>query len=119
MSGLYEGEVIKIFPETDVKAYKNWINDEGYVCYVFYDHIRVGKRVSDRHKFNEAKLGALISSKRNAKGFTRYKLGLMVHAHENTVFDWEVGRRKPKNETMIKLQKVLDISEEELNRCRR
>lgn len=119
MSGLYEGKIIKIYPETDVRAYKNWINDEGFVCYVFHDHIKVGKRVSNRHKFIESKLGALISSKRKAKGYSRYKLGLMVHAHETTVFDWEVGRRKPRNDTLLKLQEVLDISEEELNKCRK
>ena len=118
MSGLYEGEVIKIFPDTDVRTYENWIRDEGFLCYVYRDHIRVGKRVAERHKFDNGKLGDLIRAKRKASGITRYKLSKMAHVHESTILEWECGFRHPKAETLEKLEKILKISKEELEKCR-
>ena len=114
---LYEGERIKIFPETQVEAYKTWINDEGFACKIRRDYIEVGKRINHR-KFNEVKLGILISSRRKAKGWNRYKLARSVGVHEGTVTNWEIGIREPKRETICKIMEALNITEGELEECR-
>lgn len=119
MGGLYEGEIIKIFPETDVKTYTNWIHDEGFMCYVYRDHIKVGKRIRETRKYDNQKLGNLIRNKRKAKGITRYKLSQLAHVHESTVFEWEMGAKHPRYATIDRLEQILGITKEELERCRK
>ncbi|MBO5839780.1 MAG: helix-turn-helix transcriptional regulator [Bacteroidales bacterium] len=118
MSGLYEGEIIKIYPETDVRAYKNWIMDEGFMCKVYFDHIKVGPRFKHK-KFEPGELAGLIRKKRNVKGWNRYKLARVMGVREDTVFNWEIGRTQPKPERLEELMKVLEISHDELERCRK
>lgn len=116
MGGLFEGEIIKLYPDTNVKAYKNWINDEGFNCTVYYDHIKVGARFKHK-KYNPVKLGNLIRKKRNVKGWNRYKVARMVNVREDTVFNWEIGRTQPKPQRLEELITALEISKEELERC--
>lgn len=114
---LFEGERINIYPETDVRRYKAWITDEGFTCKVYSDHILVGRRFKHR-KFKPIALANLIQEKRKAKGWNRYKLAKMLHVSEDTVFNWEIGRTQPKPFRLKELMGVLDITEEEIEKCR-
>ena len=114
---VYEGEVIKIFPNTDVESYRNWIVDQGFRCKVYSDRIEVGKRLKNR-SFKPHELAELIYNKRTHKGYNRYKLAKMVGVTEEAVFNWEIARTQPKPKRIEILKEVLDISNEELERCR-
>ena len=114
---LYEGEKIKIFPETNIESYRNWINDEGFVCKVHRDYIEVGKRYK-RHQFDLKALGRTISVHRKAKGWSREKLAKEMHVHFDTIFGWEDGIRQPREEKIEVLKYLLNISAEEIEKCR-
>ena len=114
---LFEGERIKIYPETNVKAYKDWIYEQGFLCSVGNDYIKVGRRFK-RGKLNAAAFGRMISSYRKTKGWTRFKVCKMINVHEDTLLGWELGLRTPKPENLDKLVKVLNISQEDLEKCR-
>ena len=114
---LYEGEIIKIFPETDKESYINWIVDEGFTYRVYSDHIVVGARNKQR-SFKPMLFAELIKDKRTTKGWNRYKLGRILNVSETAIFNWEIGRTQPKSKRLKELIEVLDISQEELEKCR-
>lgn len=114
---LFEGERINIYPDTDIRRYKAWITDEGFTCRVYSDHILIGARFKHR-KFKAKALAKLVQDKREQKGWNRHKLARMVNVSENTIFNWEVGITQPKPFRLKELMEVLDITEEEIERCR-
>ena len=108
-----EGMIIKTFPDTDIRAYTRMIQESGYRPVVGSDYIRVGKPYL-YNKIKPRDFAKLLRDKRKAKGITREELGKMVGVSYQSVFDWEVGRRTPRHETLKKLKFILDISEGEL-----
>ena len=113
---LYEGEIIKIFPETDVAAYKNWIMRQGFDVIVRKDYIRVGRRTT-YYKYDAKKLGELIFKKRRAKGLEIKDLAKKVGVKEDAAFSWEIGLTQPKPANLDKVEELLEITKEELRKC--
>lgn len=116
MGTLFEGEVIKIFPETDVAAYKTWITNQGYNVIVREDYIRVGRRVRF-NKYNSEKLGKLIFQHRMDMDLTHDDLSNLIKVKPDTVFEWEIGAKQPKAKNLSLLVEILDIKQEDLEKC--
>ena len=110
---LFEGMIIKTFPDTDIRAYSRMIQENGFRPIVGENCIRVGKPYL-YNKIEQSEFARLLRQKRKAKGITREELGQFLGVCYQTVFDWEVGRRIPRSETMRKLKNYLEISEGEL-----
>lgn len=108
-----EGMIIKTFPDTDIRAYTRMIQENGFRPIGGSDYIRVGKPYL-YNKIEPRDFAKLLRDKRRAKGIKREELGKMVGVSYQSVFDWEVGRRTPRHETLKKLKFILDISEGEL-----
>lgn len=106
---LYEGLIIWTFPDTDIRAYKRVIEESGFRAIVEKDFIRVGKPYLP-NKIDYAKFGKLLTTKRREKNITRQDLSLKLGVSQDTIFEWEIGRRFPKEENMEKLKQLLGIT---------
>lgn len=110
---LFEGMIIKTFPDTDIRAYSRMIQENGFRPIVGENCIRVGKPYL-YNKIVPSDFAKLLRKKRKEKGITREELGKFLGVCNQTVFDWEVGRRTPRSETLRKIKEYLNISEGEL-----
>lgn len=110
---MYQGMTIKIFPDTDVDAYRRYIKDCGYSSSVHKDYIKVGKPL----RFNaidSVKLGKILKKVRTYKRITRARLSELISVDEDTIYRWETGIRKPTLVNLTKCCEVLGIDREEL-----
>lgn len=112
---LFEGERIKIFPETNINAYTRWILSQGFTYTLEEDAIVITKKIYK--KYDPNKLANLIREKRILWNMTRKDLADKVGVLEGTVFNWEVGRYIPYEYNLNIMKDVLNISERELERC--
>ena len=110
---LFEGMIIWTFPDTDIKAYKRTIEESGFRAIVGHDYIQVGKPYT-KAKMDSNEFGKLLKKKRRAKDITRQDLSREIGVSQATIFDWEIGRRLPRDYNLKKLKELLDISEGEL-----
>ncbi len=110
---LFEGMIIWTFPDTDIKAYKRVIEESGFRAIVGHNYIQVGKSYS-KEKMDSNEFGKFLIKKRRAKDITRQDLSLKIGVSQATIFDWEIGRRLPRDYNLKKLKELLDISEGEL-----
>lgn len=115
MGTFFEGERIKLFPDTDTKSYERWIRSEGYECEIKGEYIIVLTRVN--RKYSSVLLGELIRKKRKIKGISREGLANMLLVNKETVFGWEIGRTLPNKYNMNNLIDCLDLSERDLDKC--
>ena len=99
---LKEGDRIKIFPDTNIYTYMNFIKDSGFRCHLEGNHIVVDKAY-EWHRTSV--YGKQIKEARKAKGWTRAELAEKCGVRESTVFDWELGTRRPQE--WQKVQKIL------------
>ena len=106
---LYEGMIIWTFPDTDIKAYKRVIEENGFRAIVGKDFIRVGKPYLP-NKIDYAKFGKLLTAKRREKNITRQDLSLKLGVSQETIFDWEIGRRFPIEKNFEKVTQLLEIT---------
>lgn len=112
---LFEGERIKIFPETDVRQYGIWIHSQGF-NYVRKDNylIILGKTII---RYDKERFSVILNHRRRIKGMSKEKLAEITEVTENTVSNWENGRYMPSNYHLEKIMSVLDITERDLERC--
>ena len=113
---LYEGERIKIFPDTNIDSYIRWIRSQGYLC-----HVDINEIVVDEKAFktiDKVALGKLINQKRTKKKITIGEFADIIQATPRTVFHWEIGRMQPREYFIEQIRDVLEISQEELEQCR-
>ena len=113
---LFEGERIKIFPETNVPQYEKWISSQGYRFRRSGDYLIVlGK---DYPKYDKKQFAKLLTHRMKLKGLTEEQIATEVQVTEYTVWTWEIGRFMPSRYNLNKLMKVLDITEGDLKKCR-
>ena len=110
---LYTGLKIWTFPETDVKAYARMIRSEGFKPIIEKNFILVGEEIYIG-TLNSIALGSLIKKKRLAKGISRETLADYIGVARETIFNWEVGRTKPRRCYLEELKSYLNITEGEL-----
>ena len=53
-------------------------------------------------------IGGQVSAARKAKGWTQDELATAMNVSRSTIANWEIGRRLPDGETMLRLSKALD-----------
>ena len=102
---LKTGDVIKIFPDTDVDAYVRAIRDEGFYHTLKKDCIVVGKQfkiLTEKKYFM-----SVVKYARVHKGLSRSELAKLCGVTEHTVFNWETGYTLPKN--IDKVKEILEI----------
>ena len=64
-----------------------------------------------------ANIGQQIGAARKARGMTQEELSKALNVSRTTVSNWEIGRRLPDAETLLKLSAVLNYSFEEAERA--
>ena len=96
-----EGDRIKVFPNTDIRTYLLYIKKLGFNAKREGNHIIIGKPCE---WYKSKDYGIQIKKARIKKGWTRKELAEKCGVKESTVFDWEIGRRRP-----MKWQKVQQI----------
>lgn len=111
------GEKIKIFPDTDVAAYRRLIRELGFTSAAHKDYIEV-KAIKKTNKYDAKKLGALIKRKRKVKNLTRKQLAEAIPVHYYTLGYWEAGTRRPYDYNLEILIDKLNIKKEELEACK-
>lgn len=113
---LYEGERIKIFPETDVRQYGIWIHSEGFNYIRKGDYLVILNRNVPR--YDKERFSVILPHRRRLKGMSKERLAELVEVTENTVSTWENGMYMPSKYNLDKIMSVLDITERDLERCR-
>lgn len=104
---IVQGMKIKIFPDTNVQAYKDMIYDEGYFCSLEDEYLVVGrpfKNMSQKtwfsYSFNEWRVRAGLSKKEAAKMFGVLK---------PTIDRWESGATLPSSELRPTITEITGI----------
>ena len=99
---LKEGDKIKIFPDTDVLQYLDYIKRSGFRATREGNYIVIGKPYE---YYRSTDYGNQIKKARRAKGWTRAELAEKCGVKEATVFGWEIGRKRPQE--WQKVQRIL------------
>ena len=111
------GEKIKIFPETDRESYARMIHDEGYRCTVHRNCIVIEGRLKEQ--IDDVEFGRRLRMARKAKGIKRKDMSAIMKVAESSIFEWEVGRRHPKDKNLKLFCKLVDLDPQELKEsCR-
>ena len=104
---IVQGMKIKIFPDTNVQAYKDMIYDEGYFCSLEGEYLVVGrpfKNMSQKtwfsYRFNEWRVRARLSKKEAAEMFGVLK---------PTIDRWESGATLPSSECRPTITEITGI----------
>ena len=102
---LQEGDMIKVFENTDSESYIRFIKDNlHFRAKLKGEYIIIGKPYKS---YNTTNYGKQIKEARRAKKMTREQLAEACGVKVATVYDWEIGRKMPKE--WRKVQKILEI----------
>ena len=113
---LFEGERIKVFPETNVEQYGRWIEMQGFTFGRSGDYLIVLSKKFP--KYDKKLFAHILTHRRKLKGLTMEQVAEAVEVEKYTVWTWEMGRFMPCRYNLDKLMKILDITERDLERCR-
>ena len=106
-----EGMIIKTFPDTDNRAYKELIRESGYDCKIEDGYIVVGEKLEK--SVNKEKLGRALCLARREKGLKLQEVADLIGVHWQTIYDWEVGLRQPRDINLKRFCRVVGISAKE------
>lgn len=110
---MYQGMKIKIFPDTDIEAYRRYIRDCGYSSSVHKEYIKVGKPLKVR-ALDGAKLGKILIKLRTYKRIDRPTIAKKIGVTEDAVYSWECGIRLPREAHLSKYCEILGVDKNEL-----
>jgi len=117
-SCLFVGEEIKIYENTDVKAYTAWIISEGFNYKLLPDRILITNRMNNKVTYDHDKFSKLLRRKLEYFDMSRADLAEELGIHEDNVFRWVIGRTMPSKSHMKEIMEILDISEGDLAKCK-
>ena len=98
------GEAIKIFPDTDIHAYKQLIHSKGFCC------VRKGNKL-----IIKAGKETLVDKEATARSITQFRrkmnmkredMAKALGVRKDTVWDWEIGLKIPKQSNQEKLKEI-------------
>lgn len=112
-----QGMRIKTFNDTDVLAYVNLINDNGFRANVRSGYIEVGARL--KTFYDKKELARLIRNRRVLKRLSKDMLADRLGVTRGTINCWEAGKITPNNYNMNHIMEVLNITKGELVKCER
>ena len=113
---LHEGERIKMFPDSDVRQYGRWINQQGFNYKRSGDYLIVLS--NNTPKYDRKLFAHILKHRRKLKNLTLEDVANKLEVTEYTVWTWEIGRFMPRKYNLDNLMKILDITERDLERCR-
>ena len=88
------GDKIKVFEDTDIRAYINWVNSKGFYAHYFNGYIYIGDSFTANEK-KRNKIARSIRKSREKTGLSIEELANKIGVRETTVFNWERGYSKP------------------------
>lgn len=110
---MFQGMIIKIFPDTDIEAYRRYIRECGYSSSVHKDYLKVGKPLNNRG-LDPAKLGKILLKLRTYKRLDRQTVAKKIGVSEDAIYVWETGRRVPKDSHLTIYCDILGVDKKEL-----
>ena len=114
---LYEGERIKIFPDTDVNQYCRFIRKQGF-SFKKEGEFLIVLRKNSRLEYDKETFAEILIHRMKIKGFTREKLAEEIGVTQQAIFYWEKGKIMPSKFSLEMMMPVLDITERDLEKCR-
>lgn len=112
---LYEGERIKIFPDTDFNQYCRFIHSQGFTYKKVGEYLIILKKAYP--KYDRKTFSKIFTHRRKLKKLSREEVAEKVGVTEYTVFTWEIGRFMPSKYNLDKIMPVLDITERDMEKC--
>ena len=109
---MYSGMRIKIFDDTDKKAYMRLIDKAGYNCNVYSDRIVVGSK--KRNEYNLIEMGRQLKLARCQMRITRKDLAKRIWTNANTIGIWERGERMPAEDNLQRFCRAVGLNMESL-----
>lgn len=106
------GMVIKVFPDTNVGIYTDWIRQEGYNFRVYRDRIEV---IGRTYKLvDKVEMGMIIRNARLKKKFSKELMAIRIGVTPKTVGDWERGAKKPSLNSLSKYCKIVGLDKDKV-----
>lgn len=102
---MFEGMKIKIFPETDVKAYIELVKSHGFQYKVTRNYIIVGKQAHNEEVMKD--YARRLRRARRDHNYSRRKLADKIGVQENTIYNWEIAYSTPSKKNQMKLRLYL------------
>ena len=109
---MFAGMEIKIFEDTDVAAYTDYIDRSGYYYTVQDDKIVVGK--SKRNKYDAVEMGRQLKLARCQMKMTRKDLSERIWTNPTTMGAWERGERVPSEDYLRRFCRAVGLNMERL-----
>ena len=98
---MFVGMKIKIFPETNVRAYTDLVQSEGFTYRVHDDCIEVGKPKSAMEAKED--FARRLRKARRKHNYSREDLANLIGVKKNTIYNWEIAYTKPNDKHFQKL----------------
>lgn len=102
---MFEGMKIKIFPDTDVKAYVDLVKSNGFAYKVTDKYILVGKQAHDEEAMKD--FARRLRRARRDHRYSRRQLADKIGVREETVYNWEIAYTTPSDKNYKKLRLYL------------
>lgn len=103
---MFTGEMIKVFPDTDIQAYTRMIHEAGFHSSLEGEYLIVGNPLVMASEEQRRALGRKITAQMKEKGYSREQLANELGVKLYTVWDWQLGRNSPNEYNREKLRKV-------------
>ena len=100
------GDKIKVFEDTDVRAYINWVNSKGFNAHYARGYIHIDETFTLSEK-KKNKIAKSIRKAREKTGLSIEELANKVGVRDSTVFNWERGYSLPNEFNRDLLRKII------------
>ena len=106
MREIREGDKIKMFDDTDSRAYMRLLREKGFSSYYLNGYVVVGARINP--KPDKVEIGKTIIQARKKFAYTRDELAKELGITRACLVDWEHGRKLPNKEHRKMLEELID-----------
>ncbi len=99
------GDTIRIFPETCISAYVQFIHSQGFRCKNYGDYLLVTEPL--KKPIDRRATARTITQIRRKNNLSRKDMADKLNIHEYTIWKWEVGRNLPDKTNQQQLKELL------------